>query len=355
MPGSEEPVAASLKQQGDTTMMTTKKSLAKVLGPVLLLTASLSLPAVSTAAPADRGDKGKAHKEQQKAKENRKHKQEQQRENAKHRAQQQRENAKHRAQQQRENARHRAEQNRAAQQRQAYRQPVYQQPVAQRRAVPNRSNRPWNGWERGRGTGAFVLDGTFVDQQYGCQLIREHSGRVIPIVGNGGGIRKGDHVRLTGRVDNSTVCGPAFRVSEVEAIWADGSHGRTIFDRRRDGDFDGSWLEDDEYRRQGRYPNEYRNGRRVPEGYRGDDRYYEDGGYDDRYDGDGRLISVDGRLDGNGDCPSLRASNGDLFGLEGDLRDWSRGENVRVIGFLENARSGCGYNRTIAVREINER
>src|SRR5918993_601710 len=123
MTGSEEPVAASLKQQGDTTMMTTKKSLAKVLGPVLLLTASLSLPAVSTAAPADRGDKGKAHKEQQKAKENRKHRQEQQRENAKHRAGQQRENAKHRAEQQRENTRHRAEQHRVAQ-----RQPVYRQP-----------------------------------------------------------------------------------------------------------------------------------------------------------------------------------------------------------------------------------
>lgn len=310
-------------------MMTTKKSLSKILGPVLLLTASLSLPAVSTAAPSP--DKDKGRKEQ--VKENRKHRQEQKRENAKRVAERQRE-----------------EQRRVAQQRQAYRQPVYQQPVAQRRAVPNRSNRPWYGWERGRGTGAFVLDGTFVDQQYGCQLIREHSGRVIPIVGNGGGIRKGDHVRLTGRVDNSTVCGPAFRVTEVETIWADGSHGRTIFDRRRDGDFDGSWLEDDEYRRQGRYPNEYRNGRRVPEGYRSDDRYY-----DDRYDGDGRLISVDGRLGGNGDCPSLRASNGDTFGLEGDLRDWSYGESVRVVGFLEDDRSGCGYNRTIAIREINER
>lgn len=310
-------------------MMTTKKNLSKILGPVLLLTASLSLPAVSTAAPSPDRDKGR--KEQ--VKENRKHRQEQKRENAKHRAQQQRENAKHRA-----------EQRRVVQQR----QPVYQQRVAQRQ--PAWRSRPWYGWERGRGSGAFVLDGTFVDMQYGCQLIREHSGRVIPIVGNGGGIRKGDHVRLTGRVDNSTVCGPAFRVTEVETIWADGNHGRTIFDRRRDGDFDGSWLEDDEYRRQGRYPNEYRNGRRVPEGYRNDDRYY-----DDRYDGNGRLISVDGRLGGNGNCPSLRASNGDLFGLEGDLRDWRQGENVRVVGFLDNARSGCGFNRTISIHEINER
>ena len=337
-------------------MMTTKKNLSKILGPVLLLTASLSLPAVSTAAPSPDRDKGR---KEQKVKQNQKHRQEQKRENAQHRAQQQRENAKHRAQQQRENAKHRAEQQRTAQRRVVQqqrvvqqRQPVYQQRVAQRQ--PAWRNRPWYGWERGRGSGAFVLDGTFVDMQYGCQLIREHSGRVIPIVGNGGGIRKGDHVRLTGRVDNSTVCGPAFRVSEVEAIWADGSHGRTIFDRRRDGDFDGSWLEDDEYRRQGRYPNEYRNGRRVPEGYRGDDRYYEDD-YDDRYDGNGRLISVDGRLGGNNNCPSLRASNGDLFGLEGDLSDWRQGENVRVVGFLDNARSGCGFNRTISIHEINER
>lgn len=335
-------------------MMTTKKSLTKILGPVLLLTASLSLPAVSTAAPSPDRDKGR--KEQ--VKENRKHRQEQKRENAKHRAQQQRENAKHRAHQQRENAKHRAEQQRIAERRAAQQQRdarwraeqrrIEQQRVAQRQ--PAWRNRPWYGWERGRGSGAFVLDGTFVDMQYGCQLIREHSGRVIPIVGNGGGIRKGDHVRLTGRIDNSTVCGPAFRVTEVETIWADGSHGRTIFDRRRDGDFDGSWLEDDEYRRQGRYPNEYRNGRRVPEGYRNDGRYY-----DDRYDGDGRLISVDGRLGGNSDCPSLRASNGDTFGLEGDLRDRRYGESVRVVGFLDNDRSGCGFNRTIAIREINER
>ena len=335
-------------------MMTTKKSLAKVLGPVLLLTASLSLPAVSTAAPAD---KGKAHKEQQKAKENKNkqnpgkakgHAKQQQRAEAERRQVQQQRVQQQRVQQQR------VQQRRGQQQRQAYRQPVYQQPVAQRRAVPNRSNRPWNGWERGRGNGAFVLDGTFVDQQYGCQLIREHSGRVIPIVGNGGGIRKGDHVRLTGRVDNSTVCGPAFRVTEVETIWQNANHQGLIFDRRRDGDFDGSWLEDDEYRRQGRYPNEYRNGRRVPDGYRSDDRY-EDDYYDDRYDGDGRLISVDGRLGGNGDCPSLRTSDGELFGLEGDLRDRDYGDSVRVVGFLDNARSRCGYNRTIAVREINGR
>lgn len=331
-------------------MMTTKKSLSKILGPVLLLTASLSLPAVSTAAPSP-DDKDKGRKEQ-KVKEN---KNQNNRGKAKGHAKQQQRAADKRSQLRQERIEAQRRQERVEAQRRQARQErqVYRQPAAQRRAVPNRSNRPWHGWERGRGSGAFVLDGTFVDMQHGCQLIREHSGRVIPIVGNGGGIRKGDHVRLTGRVDNSTVCGPAFRVTEVETIWADGSHGRTIFDRRRDGDFDGSWLEDDEYRRQGRYPNEYRNGRRVPEGYRGDDRHY--GDYDDRYDGNGRLISVDGRLGGNGDCPSLRASNGDLFGLEGDLRDWDYGENVRVIGFLDNSRSRCGYNRTIAVREVNER
>lgn len=331
--------------------MTTTKKFAKILGPVLLLTASLSLPAVSTAAPSP--DKDKGRKEQ--VKENRKHRQEQQRENAKHRAKQQRENAKHRAQQQRENAKHRAEQHRVAQRQPVYQQPVYQ-PVAQRRANPRNNNRPWNGWERGRGTGAFVLDGTFVDQQYGCQLIREHSGRVIPIVGNGGGIRKGDHVRLSGRVDNSTVCGPAFRVTEVQNIWGDAGHRNVIFDRRQDGDFDGSYLEDDEYRRQGRYPDQYRNGRRDNRyNDRYDDRYDDNDRYDDDYRGNGRLISVDGRLGGNGDCPSLRASNGEVFGLEGDLSGRDYGDSVRVVGFLDGARSRCGYNRTISVHEINGR
>lgn len=338
--------------------MMTSKNFAKIFGPVLLLTASLSLPAVSTAAPAPDNDKGR---KEQKAKENRKHKQEQQRENAKHRAEQQRENAKHRAEQQRENAKHRAEQHRVAERQPVYRQPAYQ-PVAQRRANPNRSNRPWNGWERGRGNGAFVLDGTFVDQQYGCQLIREHSGRVIPIVGNGGGIRKGDHVRLSGRVDNSTVCGPAFRVTEVQNIWGDTGHRNVIFDRRQDGDFDGSLLEDDEYRNQGRYPDQYRNGRRDNRyNDRNDDRYNDrnDGRNDDRYDddyrGNGRLISVDGRLGGNSDCPSLRASNGEVFGLEGDLNGRDYGDSVRVVGFLGSARSSCGYNRTISVHEVNGR
>jgi hypothetical protein len=307
--------------------MMTSKNFAKIFGPVLLLTASLSLPAVSTAAPSPDNDKGR--KEQKVKKQNPG-------------------KAKGHAKQQL-----RAEaQQRQAQQRQVRRQPVYQQQpvyVAQRRANP-RANRPWNGWERGRGTGAFVLDGTFVDQQYGCQLIREHSGRVIPIVGNGGGIRKGDHVRLSGRVDNSTVCGPAFRVTEVQNIWGDTGHRNVIFDRRQDGDFDGSLLEDDEYRRQGRYPDQYRNGRR-------DNRYDDrnDDRYDDDYRGNGRLISVDGRLGGNGDCPSLRASNGEVFGLEGDLNGRDYGDSVRVVGFLGSARSSCGYNRTISVHEVNGR
>lgn len=331
-------------------MMTTKKSLSKILGPVLLLTASLSLPAVSTAAPSPDRDKGR---KEQKVKENKNNKAKvkaQSQGQGRGRARQQQRAAAQRREVRQQQVRERqlrqqqvVQRQRVVQQRQVHRQPVYQSRVAQRQ--PAWRNRPWYGWERGRGSGAFVLDGTFVDQQYGCQLIREHSGRVIPIVGNGGGIRKGDHVRLTGRIDNSTVCGPAFRVTEVETIWQNANHQGLIFDRRRDGDFDGSWLEDDEYRRQGRYPSEYRSGRRVPDGYR----------YDDRYDGDGRLISVDGRLSGDSDCPSLRASNGDLFGLEGDLSDWRQGENVRVVGFLDNDRSGCGYNRTIAIREINER
>jgi hypothetical protein len=292
-------------------MMTNKKAFTKMFGPVLLLAASLSIPAVSSAAPSP-DNKGKAHKEQKAKKQN---------------------PGKAKG--------HAKQQLRAEAQRQQQ-QPVY---VAQRRANP-RANRPWNGWERGRGNGAFVLDGTFVDQQYGCQLIREHSGRVIPIVGNGGGIRKGDHVRLSGRVDNSTVCGPAFRVTEVQNIWGDTGHRNVIFDRRQDGDFDGSFLEEDEYRRQGRYPDQYRNGRR-------DNRYNDR--YDDNYRGNGRLISVDGRLGGNGDCPSLRASNGEVFGLEGDLSGRDYGDNVRVVGFLGGARSGCGYNRTISIHEVNGR
>lgn len=330
-------------------MTTTKRSLAKLLGPALLLTATLSVPAVSTAAPSPKDNKAHAaDKWDKQDKQKAKNKAKNHREAAKLRAEQQRERAKLHAEQQREAAKLRAERQREAvklrnERERVVRQPVYREPVYQPAQNRNRRRYDWDGWNRGRGTGFFRLEGNLFDQRQGCQLVREHGGQVIPLVGNSDGLERGDHVQLYGRVENGTVCGTAFRVYEVERIWSDNGHRNVIFDRNRDGDFDN-------YHNRSAWENRGRNPQYDRDRY--DDRYDD---YDDRYEGNGRLISVDGRLGGSNRCPSLRTDDGEVFGLSGDLEGHDYGDNVRVIGFFENRRSSCGFNRTIVFDEINGR
>jgi uncharacterized protein YodC (DUF2158 family) len=95
----------------------------------------------------------------------------------------------------------------------------------------------WDGWERGRANGAFELDGTFVGMQQGCALIREHNGKVIPLLGNPGDLQRGDHLLFRGQLQGRSACGPAFRVGEVVKLWADGGHRYVIYDRQRDGEY----------------------------------------------------------------------------------------------------------------------
>ena len=76
----------------------------------------------------------------------------------------------------------------------------------------------WDGWERGRGNGAFELDGTFVGMDQGCALIREHNGKVIPLLGNPGDLQRGDHLLFSGQLQGRSACGPAFRVGEVKRL-----------------------------------------------------------------------------------------------------------------------------------------
>ncbi|MFL6194335.1 MAG: DUF5818 domain-containing protein [Thermoanaerobaculia bacterium] len=315
--------------------MTTIKNrnLAKGLIPALLLSAAL-VPAAAMAAPSH----GKGHPDKNV-------KQQQQRV-----VQQQKQVAKAQKQV--------AKQQRQVQKAQA--RPgkvVYVAPAAPRRTVvrqrvvtpaprtvyvaPQARNRGrWEGWNRQYnryGSNRFQLDGTFFDQQYGCALVRDHQGQVIPLVGNPGDLRRGEHLLLSGRVENGTVCGTAFRVFEVDRVWADASHRRLLYDSRSDGDY-------------GRYEDRYDD--RYDDRYgRNDDRYD-----DDRYDDRGRnerLVSVDGRIDRGSRCDTLRADNGDRYGLAGDLRDYRDGERVRVVGFL-GGRSACG-SRTIDVQEIRDR
>jgi hypothetical protein len=327
--------------------MTTNRKLAKGLWPVLLLSAALSLPAASGAAPSPK-EHGKARaaepwnqKQQNKAA----------RAAAKQELRAQRQAVK--AQRQAVKVqRQELRQNRAAKQivivpsrraarapvavrpgrvvqapvvvrptrkvapapiivqpsRQVYRAPVYSAPYVANRAI---RTRPWYGWNNRSnysryGSGEFQLEGTFVGQQYGCALLQDNQGQVIPLLNNPGDLVRGDHLLVTGRIQNSSVCGTAFRIFNVDDVWND------------------------------------RN-----------DRYYQGDRYDDnRYDNRGNrdLISVNGVIDRGLYCTSIDADNGERYALSGDLGGFRDGDHARVIGFV-GGRSLCGA-RTIDVQEI---
>lgn len=325
------------------------RNLAKGFMPVLLLSAALSLPAASVAAPSPNGKAHAADKADKNQRKAQKEAVKQQRQAVRHQQQavrQQKQVVKQQRQALQESQRLEAQRQRQA--RSVNRAPVvverprtvYRDPapvyVAQRN---NRNRRSWDGWNRRYtkyGSGAFQLDGTFVDQQHGCVLVRDHQGQVIPLVGNPGDLRKGEHLLFSGRIQNNTVCGTAFRVDTVERVWADAGHRRVLFDRRHDGEY---------YDRSGgRYSSRDRYDNRNDRPY--DDRYNRDG-----YDPDGRrAISIDGRLDDSGDCPVIRGDRGEYYDLVGDLSRFQDGRHVRVIG-RDGIRSNCG-GPAIEVGEI---
>lgn len=187
----------------------------------------------------------------------------------------------------------------------------------------NRDRRAWQGWNKryGRyGTGTFRLAGTFIGQEHGCALVRDNRGQVIPLLGNPGDLRKGDRLVMSGRIQNESVCGTAFRVFNMESI--NGRDYHRYDDRYRDRYYDDRNDRNDRY-----------------------DRY-------DRYeDGNRRLISLTGRLDNGGRCPVIRGDNGEYYDLVGDLRGFRDGDHAQVIGF-RGVRSRCG-GQAIDVREIN--
>lgn len=346
-------------------MTTTNRKLAKGFCPVLLLSAALSLPAVSVAAPSPK-EHGKARaaeqwnqKQQNKAvraaakQELRAQRQQQwQQKQWKQQQRAQRQTQRQAVKVQRQELR----QNRAAKKSQivivpsrraarapvavrpgrvvqapvvvrpirkvapapviVQRAPVYSTPYVANRAT---RTRPWYGWNNRKnysryGSGEFQLEGTFVGQQYGCALLQDNQGQVIPLLNNPGDLERGDHLLLTGRIQNNSVCGTAFRIFNVDDVWNDRN------DRSYQGD------------RYDRY----------------NDRY-------DRYDNRGNrdLISVNGYIDRGLACTSIDADNGERYALSGDLQDFRDGDHVRVIGFV-GGRSLCGA-RTLEVQEIRGR
>ncbi len=313
-------------------MTTMKRNLTRGLLPALLLSAALAVPAASVAAP---GPQGRAHAA---AKQNQQKKAEQNARKAQARAVKAQRNAV-KAQQKAVKAQRKVAVRTVAPQRvvvQPRRTVVVPQRtvvvpqrrvVAQRVVVPQRrvvvtqptyvarNRRAWQGWNNnGRynryGTGNFQLEGTYIGQQYGCALVQDRSGQVIPLLGNPGNLRKGDYLVMSGAIQNSSVCGTAFRVFSVDNI--------------NGGD--------------------YYNGR-----YR--DTYRQDP-YNDRNDRDNRnLISITGRLDDSGRCPVVRGDRGEYYDLVGDLRNFRDGDHARVVGFL-GVRSRCG-GQAIDVQEID--
>lgn len=190
----------------------------------------------------------------------------------------------------------------------------------------------WDGWNRRysrHSTGTFQLQATFFNQQNGCALVRDRQGQVIPLVGNPGDMGRGNDLLLTGRLENGTVCGTAFRVLSVDRVWTDRSHRTVLFDRRSDGDYYTYRDRSDRYSR---------------------DRYDDRSDRSDR-DGNRDLVSIAGRLDDRGRCPAIRGDRGEYYDLVGDLRDFRSGDHARVIGFL-GVRSSCG-GQAIEVQEID--
>ncbi|HEY4592093.1 MAG TPA: DUF5818 domain-containing protein, partial [Thermoanaerobaculia bacterium] len=88
-----------------------------------------------------------------------------------------------------------------------------------------------------------------------------------------------------------------------------------------------------------------------PNGGQYDNQPSDDQNGDDR--GAPQSISVDGTLDFNGTCPTVRDRNGTSYDLAGNLRGFHNGERVRVTGLLSGS-SSCG-GTALEIQEIRER
>jgi hypothetical protein len=267
------------------------RSLAKVLGSALLLTATLALPVESFGAPSpdpkaaamDKDDK--RNKQQQRnvnkgQRQDRRQVQAQRQENRRQVKQQVQKSprqetrrqaaqlqaqrkAEQQAQWQRQEARRQA-QLRAQQQTQLQRQQDRnrqlqlqrqaewrRQEEARRVAEQRRNNRYYSGdrsardrrWYNNqydryyRSGERFHIDGFVVEEGGYCSLLRDHQGHVFALVGSIGDIVQGDHLRLQGRVVGGEACdwrGTAFEVIQVKTLWDNNRHESASYDYQRD-------------------------------------------------------------------------------------------------------------------------
>lgn len=328
----------------------THRTITKLLGPAMLLTAALSLPAASMAAPSsDRGHQTEQVKKQKKVK-----------------------TTKTKAA--------KATKVKTTKVRKTTRQVRVVEAAPQKQIVIRRSNpaprtvyvQPAQAQYRrgtpsaGENSPLFAVEGYLTNEGRRCLALRDHRGNLYTLVGKTEGLEIGDHVALMVRrvlpvYARGCSQGDTVRVGQVRTVWADRNHSRAMYDSRYDGAFDpyqrDRYERDRSRDRYSRNDDRYdRDGGRYDDSY--DDRYdsrNDDDRYYDRYDRDnrgenGRLISVTGRLGGDRQCATLRDRDGRIFGLSGDLRQYDPGDTVRVIGFLQGG-SRCG-GANIDVQEI---
>lgn len=273
-------------------------------------------------------------------------------------------------------------------------------------SLPSRADAQYSPYQyRPYGSGAQggTIDGFITAQNGRCPTIRDHrTSRTFYLVGNTRDLRPGDHVQLYERGVRTNSCGaqaPTLEVLQIRTIWTGSQHRSAWFDAARDGNLDrfiernryrGGWYADryayrqnggDRYGQYGGYDDQ--NGqydrRPAPPSAPYDDRYDRNqppnqAPYDDRYDndqngqndqyeqddrydddrsgGDRQLITVDGTLDYQGDCPSIR-TGGVSYDLAGDLGDFHDGDRVHVTGFAAG-RSSCG-GTALEIQDIRRR
>jgi hypothetical protein len=256
--------------------MRTNKTLAKVFGPALLLTATLAMP--MDIAQAKEHGRAAAHARVDKHEKKGKGQQHQQaprveKQKVTKRVEVQRQQA-HRRQQKvvkRQVVREPVVRQQVVRQpvvrRQVVRRPVIvQQPVVRQRVIVQQPRTRVNRYDdryyaaprRGRGgadPNVFHVDG-WLDDGGDCLFLRDHEGRTWAMVGNTYGLQPGEHVRLYGRPTDGGACGyrgAAFDIYEVRTVWADNNHRRTYYDHLYDGPFDQNRTYDDDRYYNGQY------------------------------------------------------------------------------------------------------
>lgn len=77
-----------------------------------------------------------------------------------------------------------------------------------------------------------------------CMILKQHDGSLLALYGRRHGLQQNDHVRLEGNLERGGACGApgGFRITDVQAIWADDHHKSTYYDHLKDGPFD-RWAE----------------------------------------------------------------------------------------------------------------